>query len=128
YWKHDTRCELSSTPLIADGKILISADGEIIILTLARDKIVLGSVDMEEISHTAPIFANAVLFLATRNTLFAIAGTKEQPPRPQGNDWPQFGRDQTRNAVSPENNPPTWWQMEERAANGEIIKPAQNVL
>lgn len=26
-------------------------------------------------------------------------------------DWPQFGRDQTRNAVSPEKNPSTWWQF-----------------
>src|SRR5436309_3152149 len=29
-------------------------------------------------------------------------------------DWPMFGRSQSRNAVSPEKNPPTWWQVEQR--------------
>ncbi len=28
-------------------------------------------------------------------------------------DWPMFGRDQSRNAVSPEKNPPTFWQIED---------------
>ncbi len=32
-------------------------------------------------------------------------------------DWPTRGRDGTRNAVSNEKNPPTWWSVEERAEN-----------
>ncbi|WP_020475990.1 outer membrane protein assembly factor BamB family protein [Zavarzinella formosa] len=40
-------------------------------------------------------------------------------------DWPQFGRDKTRNAVSPEKNPPTWWQYPEKE-DGKII-PGKNI-
>ena len=29
-------------------------------------------------------------------------------------DWPAFGRDHTRNAVSPETDPPTDWDVENR--------------
>lgn len=57
--------------------------------------------------------ACAVLGLAFR---FAIA-----------DDWPQGGRDATRNAVSREKNPPTFWQVEERDATNQIVRAAKNV-
>src|SRR5215468_976303 len=41
-------------------------------------------------------------------------------------DWPMFGRDGTRNAVSPEKGPPLAWQTEERD-NGFLVRPAWNV-
>jgi outer membrane protein assembly factor BamB len=41
-------------------------------------------------------------------------------------DWPQFGRDRTRNPVSPEKNPPTWWQFEERDGD-KVLKEGKNV-
>ncbi len=37
-------------------------------------------------------------------------------------DWPQFGRDSTRNPVSPEKNPPIWWQF----AGGEGEKKVED--
>ena len=30
----------------------------------------------------------------------------------RADDWPMLGRDATRNPVSSEKNPPTWWQVE----------------
>jgi outer membrane protein assembly factor BamB len=42
-------------------------------------------------------------------------------------DWPMFGRDQSRNAVSPEKNPPVWWQVETRDRDGNFRKPNKNV-
>jgi outer membrane protein assembly factor BamB len=47
----------------------------------------------------------------------------------QAADWPQFGRDGTRNAVSPEKNPPKWWQIEERDDKdpNKIVKPSKNI-
>lgn len=41
-------------------------------------------------------------------------------------DWPMFGRDATRNAVSPESNPPLDWQVED-AEDKRQVKPARNV-
>lgn len=38
-----------------------------------------------------------------------------------------FGRDRTRNAVSPEKNPPTWWQPEVRDEKGKLLKPSKNI-
>ena len=37
----------------------------------------------------------------------------------QADDWPLYGRDATRKPVSPEKDPPLWWQVE---------RPAKNVL
>jgi outer membrane protein assembly factor BamB len=42
-------------------------------------------------------------------------------------DWPMWGRDQTRNMVSPEKNPPTDWQVEVKDREGKIVKPARNI-
>jgi outer membrane protein assembly factor BamB len=40
-------------------------------------------------------------------------------------DWPMFGRDHSRNAVSREKNAPVRWQIEERD-NGHLTRPAWN--
>jgi outer membrane protein assembly factor BamB len=42
-------------------------------------------------------------------------------------DWRMFGRDQTRNAVSPEKNPPTFWQAE-NSEDPKNIKKERNIL
>ena len=42
-------------------------------------------------------------------------------------DWPMYGRDGTRNAVSPEKNPPTNWQVELHDEAGQVTKSARNV-
>ena len=42
-------------------------------------------------------------------------------------DWPMYGPDSTRNAVSPEKNPPTDWQLERRSRDGKLIEAARNV-
>jgi outer membrane protein assembly factor BamB/precorrin-6B methylase 2 len=47
-------------------------------------------------------------------------------PHATGADWPMFGRDATRNAVSPEKNAPVRWQIEQRE-RGALVKPAFNV-
>ncbi len=43
-----------------------------------------------------------------------------------GTDWPVFGRDHTRNAVSPEKGPPVRWQVEDRL-NDFVVQPAWNI-
>ncbi|MEW6157793.1 MAG: PQQ-binding-like beta-propeller repeat protein [Verrucomicrobiota bacterium] len=42
-------------------------------------------------------------------------------------DWPMFGRDQTRNAVSPEKNPSTFWKLEVDRAGRPLPKAGQNI-
>jgi outer membrane protein assembly factor BamB len=53
--------------------------------------------------------------------LLSIAGLSAR-----ADDWPMFGRDRTRNAVSGEKNPPSWWQVEE-SKGGKIVRPNKNI-
>src|SRR5262245_50731951 len=50
------------------------------------------------------------LLLSSALFVFAVAASAE--------DWPMFGRDKTRNSVSPENNPPVSWDTK----TGQNIK------
>jgi outer membrane protein assembly factor BamB len=62
-----------------------------------------------------------------RTFVAALAGLLLMGGRPAGGaDWPMFGRDQSRNAVSPEKGPPIHWQVEERE-NGSLVQPAWNI-
>src|SRR5258708_6615570 len=45
----------------------------------------------------------------------------------QAGDWPMWGRDATRNMVSPERNAPADWQVEVRDKMGLVTKAARNV-
>src|SRR5271155_3698688 len=49
------------------------------------------------------------------------------PACARADDWPMFGRDQTRNLVSREKNPPTAWQVEVKDDQGKVVKPAKNI-
>src|SRR5881394_1427128 len=42
-------------------------------------------------------------------------------------DWPMFGRDQTRNAVSPEKNPPWFWNLEVDPQGQPVPGRGQNI-
>jgi hypothetical protein len=50
-------------------------------------------------------------FIRAALASFALAALM---PKAQADDWPMLGRNQTRNSVSPEKKPPTWWQHELR--------------
>src|SRR5262249_20325917 len=41
--------------------------------------------------------------------------------------WRMWGRDQTRNMVSLEKNPPTDWQVDVRDRDGKIVKAGRNI-
>lgn len=44
----------------------------------------------------------------------------------RGEDWPMWGRDQTRNPVSPERGAPADWQVEWKKA-GKVVQEARNI-
>src|SRR5208337_3332552 len=58
--------------------------------------------------------------------LILIALLSAEPAH--GEDWPSFGRDRTRNFVSPEKGAPTDWQVEVKNRDtGAIQKAARNI-
>lgn len=77
YWSHDLLRTNTASPLIVDGKVfLVDDDGEVCILELSKIRNVLADFPVEPDAYsagTSPIFANGVLYIATRNKLYAIA-------------------------------------------------------
>ena len=41
-------------------------------------------------------------------------------------DWPRWGRDQTRNMIRPEEDPPTDWQVPVKDRDGKVIRRPLN--
>jgi outer membrane protein assembly factor BamB len=81
HWTYDTKQACWSSPLIADGKIYVGDEGGYItIFKLSPELTVLskdeegkpGGLDMGSPVYSTPIVANGVLFISTKNQLFAI--------------------------------------------------------
>ncbi len=74
HWTHDlwAPCWMCS-PLIVAGKVYIGdEDGDVIIFRLADKKEVLNTVNVGNSTYTSLVVANNVLFIANKNTLYAI--------------------------------------------------------
>lgn len=72
-WTHDMFAAMWSSPLIADGKIYLGdEDGDVVIMQPGRVKKVLNEVNMGTAVYSTPVTANGVMFIMTRNQLFAI--------------------------------------------------------
>jgi outer membrane protein assembly factor BamB len=54
-------------------------------------------------------------------------GALVSAPVPVADDWPMSGHDGSRNAVSPEKNPPLDWQVEVLHDTGRVLKAAKNI-
>ncbi len=75
HWTHDVfaACWMAS-PLIVEDKVYVGdEDGDVAIFRLSPKKEILNTVTMDIMIYTTPIVANNVLFIANKNTLFAIA-------------------------------------------------------
>ncbi len=60
--------------MVIDGKVYLgNADGEIYVMEASREKKVLFQTNMGSTVYSTVVPANGVLFVANRNTLFALA-------------------------------------------------------
>ena len=74
-WRYDTVAAIWGSPFAGDGKVLIGdEDGDVAVLKEGRELELLFETNMGSAVYTTPVFANGVLYLATRNKLFAIEG------------------------------------------------------
>ena len=77
YWTHDTLYNLYGSPLIVDGKVYFGLDGgDVLIFALSREKKLLATHDMRVFMNAPPIYANGVLYVIGRSTLYAIQEEK----------------------------------------------------
>ncbi len=72
-WTHDMLAASWASPLVADGKVYIGdEDGEVTVFKHGKEKEILAEINMGSSVYSTPIVANGVLFIATKNLLFAI--------------------------------------------------------
>lgn len=73
YWNHDMSSACWTSPLIVDNRIYVGNEvGVMVCLELAKELKVLAEIDMSNTINVAPVFANGVLYVTTRSTLYAI--------------------------------------------------------
>ena len=78
YWTHDTFAAIWGSPFVADGKVYIGdEDGDIDVLKVGKKLEVLHETNLGSAVYTTPIARDGVLYIASRNTLFAIAADKQ---------------------------------------------------
>jgi outer membrane protein assembly factor BamB len=77
-WRHDILSNMWGSPLVADGKVYVrDGDGEVVVLQAGREKKLLAkNGELPGLEHGTVVAANGVLYIAGKNKLYAIAGTK----------------------------------------------------
>ncbi len=78
HWTYDMLAAMWGSPLVADGKIYIGdEDGDVVVFELSAKRNLLAENNMGSSVYSAPVVADDVLFISTRNRLFAIAAEEE---------------------------------------------------
>ena len=77
YWTHELNMASWSSALVADNKVYVGSRGkDFWILNEGKEKEVLHSVLLDSPIHSSPVAANGVLYISTRNRLYAISREK----------------------------------------------------
>jgi outer membrane protein assembly factor BamB len=78
YWMHDLGATVWGSPYYVDGKVyLCTEEGNVVIFQAGKQYKEIAMIDMgEQAFHGTPVVVNGVLYIATRNRLFAIAEKK----------------------------------------------------
>ncbi|RMH20791.1 MAG: hypothetical protein D6696_07310 [Acidobacteria bacterium] len=73
YWTYDAFAAVWGSPFVADGKVYLGdEDGEVAVLEAGKTKKVLGELDMGSAVYTTPVAKDGVLYVLTRNHLYAL--------------------------------------------------------
>jgi outer membrane protein assembly factor BamB len=73
YWEHDLKSAIWGSPYWVDGKVYLgNEDGDVVVFTHGKEKKVGEPNDMGESINSTPSAAHGVLYVLTRNKLYAI--------------------------------------------------------
>jgi outer membrane protein assembly factor BamB len=73
FWVHDMFAAMWSSTLVADGKVYLGdEDGDVVVMQHGKEKKVLAENSMDSSVYSTVITANGVMYVMTRNNLFAI--------------------------------------------------------
>ncbi len=81
FWTYDAFAAVWGSAFVADGKVYMGdEDGDIAILKTGKELEVIDEINMGSATYTTPVAEDGVLYVATRNHLWAIAeGAKPAP-------------------------------------------------
>ena len=73
-WKHDMFAAVWASTMVADGKIYLGdEDGDVVVMQHGREKKILAENMMDSSVYSTVVTANGVMYIMTRNNLYAIA-------------------------------------------------------
>ena len=73
FWRYDALAAVWGSPYVVDGKVYLGdEDGEVVVLKHGKEMEELATNDMGNSVYTTPVAANGVLYISSRDTLFAI--------------------------------------------------------
>jgi outer membrane protein assembly factor BamB len=74
YWVHDMLAAVWGSPMVIGGKVYLGdEDGDVAVLDAARQKKLIGEMNMGSSVYGTPVPANGALILMSRNQLWALA-------------------------------------------------------
>ena len=74
HWKYDTFAAIWGSTMVVDGKVYVGdEDGDVAVIEASKEFKMLYEVNMGSAVYTTPVAKDGVLYVGTRNTLFAIA-------------------------------------------------------
>jgi outer membrane protein assembly factor BamB len=80
YWTYDAFAAVWGSAFVADGKVYLGdEDGDIAVLKAGKELEVLSEINMGSAIYTTPVAYDGVLYIATRNKLFALAEGAQLP-------------------------------------------------
>jgi len=72
-WVHDMFAAMWSSTLVADGKVYLGdEDGDVVVIQHGKEKKILAENTMDSSVYSTVVTANGVMFVMTRNNLFAL--------------------------------------------------------
>ena len=81
YWKHDMLAAVWGSAFVADGKVYLGdEDGDVTVLKAGKTKEVVAEMNMGNAVYTTPFAKDGVLYILSRNHLFALKeGASSKP-------------------------------------------------
>jgi outer membrane protein assembly factor BamB len=85
HWKHDVLAAVWGSPYLVDGKVYLGdEDGEVVVVQHGPQLKELGTIDLKDSVYTTPVASGGVLYIANRNTLYAL----QEGAKPAGEPAP----------------------------------------
>jgi outer membrane protein assembly factor BamB len=73
FWVHDMFAAMWSSTLVADGKVYLGdEDGDVVVIQHGKEKKILAENSMDSSVYSTVVTANGVMFVMTRNNLYAL--------------------------------------------------------